>query len=104
MSHPHTVYPYVVVRFMACVYARRSVWFGVGLEERGHDLVVPIAAPSGPELSEVERQAVIDAALLATVTTGFRRCVVFGDGDVVYVEPDGQVNASDEAPSGGVGV
>lgn len=103
-SFSETVHPYVVVRFMACIYARRSVWFGVGLPERGHDLVVPIPPPRGPELTPQERRAVIDAALAATVDTGFRRCVVFGPGDAVYVEPDGRAWSSDQPPSGGVAV
>ena len=99
------VHPYVVVRFMACVYARRSVWFGVGLQVEGHDLVVPAPPPADPwHLTPHEREAVIEAALVATVITGFRRCVVFGAGDVVYAEPDGGRVASDTPPSGGVGV
>ena len=104
MSPAKPVHPHVVVRFMACVYAPRSVWFGVGLPPRGHDLIVPIPPPSGPELTAWERQAVIEAALAATVDTGFRRCVVFGPGDVVYVEPDGRAVPSDQPPSGGVSV
>lgn len=99
------VYPHVVIRFMACVYARRSVWFGVGLEERGHDLIVPTPAPANPwALTQVERDAVVDAALVATVLTRFRHCVVFGPGDVVYVEPDGSRKASDTPPSRGLAV
>ncbi len=102
-SNDRPVHPHVVIRFMACVYARRSVWFGGGLEERGHDLVVPTPAPVDPwNLTQAEREAVLDAALAATVLTGHRRCVVFGPGDVVYVEPDGSRKASDTPPSGGL--
>ena len=104
MSTAESVHPHVIVRFMAAVYAHRSVWFGVGLPDRGHDLVVPIPPPRGSDLTEEERRAVIDAARVATVATGFRRCVVFGPRDVVYVERDGAVRSSDQPPSGGVSI
>ena len=54
--------------------------------------------------TDEQRQAVVDAALAATVATGLRRCVVFGAADVVYAEPDGSAWRSDEPPTGGISV
>lgn len=100
---PDLLYPYVVVRWMACVYRRQPVWFGLGPDESREVLVVPGPTPSDrANLSPAQREAVIEAAATACQRSAFRQCVVFAPSDAVYVEPDGSRSSEHPPPSGGV--
>jgi hypothetical protein len=105
MSDPNpSRYPYLTVRFMACVYLRRELVFG-GVEAKNPgDVEVDIDPPADPlHLTPGERAAVLNAALRECVRTRWRRCVRFGPEDWVYVEPDGSTDSTSPPPSGGLG-
>ena len=70
--------PFLVERLMASVYRRRSVPPGLGR----NDLI----AWAGDRSVETKR----------------RKCLVFGPGDCVYLEPDGCWMDSTRPPGGGV--
>lgn len=100
---PESPYPYLVVRYMACVYRRRPVWFGIGLSQSPEALIVPGPTPADrSRLTPAQRDAVVEAASKACIESGFRHCVVFGRQDAVYVELDGSRSSLDAPPSGGV--
>jgi hypothetical protein len=100
-------YPYVVRRIMAAVYQQLEVVFTTDPSDPPprkaiHILIDQPARNAEGDLVEKARMALIDVLKEVTRTSGFRMCAVFGEQDSVYVEPDGQVNWLNEAPSGGV--
>ncbi|MBC7690961.1 MAG: hypothetical protein H7222_04280 [Methylotenera sp.] len=89
-------YPYVVIRYMAAVYhcegvALNDVDVNPGLK-RFYEI----------ELCPGYREALCNQVLAKVRRDGFRRCVVFGEANSVYIEADGSMKESDAAPSGGV--
>lgn len=102
-----STFPYLVVRMLAGVYARRPVVFvGVQVEtssiREGAMLVTdPDAATAVEAITPARREAVLAAASEWSRQSGLSACVVFGWHDAVYVEPDGAQHASPKPPLGG---
>ena len=98
-------YPYLVIRWMAAVYGTaeiRIVASDDGLDPgRGITIVEP-GHRDGAELDVSMRRRIIEAALVRSGETRLRMCVVFGDKDSVFVEPDGRSSHSRETPRGGL--
>jgi len=102
-----TKYPYVVRRVVATVYQHLEVVFTTDPTDPPprkaiHILMDQPAYDEKGNLVEKARTALLDVLKEVTRTSGFRMCAVFGEQDTTYVEPDGQVNQSQEAPSGGI--
>jgi hypothetical protein len=94
--------PYVVVRFMSCIYGSRAIRFGGGVCDPNHTQYVPGPEPADrSDLTDEERDRVLRAAWREVRATGFRRCVVFSKDDRVYVEKEGPVGIA-PMPSGGI--
>lgn len=96
--------PFVVIRWMACAYDQRQVWFGGdGLEDpRRLAIVVRDPGGEGAEREVKRRDALLAKLRELTAQTGRRMCAVFGRKDAVYVELDGTMTTPGEVPSGGV--
>ena len=104
------MYPHVVVRYMATVYAQ----FGVKFVESGEEaskldevkdafvVVYPQPYTMDEQLTPEARQALIDVVQYASQKSGHRLCAVFGKQDCVYLEPKGTSKPSAESPSGGI--
>ncbi len=105
---PHVpTYPHIVVRWVATVYAHRDVHFAPppehDPEHPDFDLYVDLPEPADRRcLNPGERAAIVNVALHRPLYARFRRCVVFGPDDVVYVEPDGSTDTGVRPPSGGL--
>ena len=100
-------YPYVVRRVIATVYQHLDVVFTTNRcdpppQKAIHILMDQPAYDDEGNLVEKARTALIDILKELTRTSGLRMCAVFGEQDTTYVESDGQVNQSCEAPSGGI--
>jgi hypothetical protein len=72
------MYPHFVVRHFAAFYERRP-------------------CPDG-----LERGQIIEKALKLAREEQKSACIVFGESDVIYVEPDGSYVRSNQPPTGGV--
>jgi hypothetical protein len=101
-----TTYPYVIRRVMSAVYQRIEVVFGAEKFQASRKAIHIVTAhypydDDGKPTTEA-RSALIDSLKEITRSSRFRMCAVFAENDSVYVEPDGQLNLSMEAPSGGV--
>src|SRR5947207_15521717 len=86
-------HPFVIIRWMACAYDQRPVWFGPEWLVDPRRLAIVVRDPGG---EGVDREAKRREALLAklrelTARTGRRMCAVFGREDAVVVEPDGSM-------------
>jgi len=97
-------YPYVIRRVIAAVYQRIEVAFGTEKLHPPHKGIHILTKDhpydmEGKPTSEA-KNAMVEVLKEVTRTSGFRMCAVFGEQDTTYVEPDGQVNQSHEAPSG----
>ncbi len=104
------MYPHVVVRYMATVYAQFGVKF-VESEDAASKLdkvedafvvVYPQPYTMDEQLTPEARQALIDVVQYASQKSGHRLCAVFGKQDCVYLEPKGTSKPSAESPSGGI--
>jgi hypothetical protein len=84
-----TVYPHIVIRWMSCAYGQREV------------TLPPEIVAGQPIPSDVRTELVADL-LVDCKATGLRMCLVFGEGDAVYCNPDGTSTESVSLPSGGV--
>ena len=101
-------YPHVVVRYMATVYAQ----FGVKFVESGEEaskldtvedafvVVYPRPYTVDEQLTPEARKALVEVVQCASQKTNHRMCVVFGEQDCVFVEPNGTAKTSIEPPSG----
>jgi len=103
------MYPHVVVRYLAAVYAQFGVKFVESVEASKLDkvedafvVVCPQPYTMDEQLTPEARQALIDVVQAASQQSGHRLCAVFGKGDCVYVEPGGTARQSAEPPSGGI--
>jgi hypothetical protein len=86
-----TVYPHIVIRWMSCAYGQRIV-------------TLPPGIVSGEPIPPDVRAKLIAELLVDCKATGLRMCLVFGEGDAVYCNPDGTPSESTCLPSGGVRV
>ena len=98
-------YPYLVIRWMATVYGTADI--RVVREDVPHpaDRALTVVDPDyldGEAMTVSLRRRIIEAAVASCQRDGIRRCVVFGEADAVYVEPDGRTHGSTTPPSGGV--
>jgi hypothetical protein len=84
-----TAYPHIIIRWMSCAYGRRDV------------VLPPGIMPGEPIPPDVRAELVADL-LVDCKATGLRMCLVFGEDDAVYCEPDGKSSQSTSCPSGGV--
>ena len=108
-ANPKGKYPHVVVRLMCAVYQRESIDICQGVPSvligtRRSYVQHPAPYTEDGRLSEGCRKLLLDGVLEAVVRTARRMCVVWAPGVCSYVEHDGQINDSNEAPSGGVGL
>jgi hypothetical protein len=72
------MYPHFVVRHFAACYERRP-------------------CPEGLEIGQI-----IEEVLKIARAEKKSACVVFGESDVIYVEPDGSYQVSNQPPIGGI--
>ena len=101
-------YPYVVVRYYPAVYYRRAVEFSENVQvEPGPDTFTLVEAnpfDANGELTVKCREALIEMVMSAARNAGFRMCIVFGEKDAVYVEPDGKSSQRADPPLGGADI
>ena len=99
-------FPYVIRRIYAAVYQRITVVYTTEkIKPPKQGIAILVDYPvydANHRLTLKARTALIEVLEYLTRTSGFRMCAVFGEKDAVFVEPDGQVNPSIEAPSGGI--
>lgn len=97
--------PYVVIRWMpgvASVVPIRVVSRSIDPPDAKVLVVVDDDAIENGLVSSRLRTKIVEAAASASRRDGFRRCVVFGPTDCVYVRSDGTGFGSKEPPSGGL--
>ena len=82
-------FPYIAIRWMAGVYGERPV-------------VLPPGIVSGEPIPPDVRARLVADLLVDCKATRLRMCLVFGEGDAVYCNPDGSSSESTSCPSGGV--
>lgn len=109
LENPKGKYPHVVVRLMCAVYQRESIDICQGVPSvligtRRSYVQHPAPYTEDGRLSDGCRKLLLDGVLEAVVRTAHRMCVVWAPGECSYVERDGQINDSNDAPSGGVGL
>jgi hypothetical protein len=84
-------FPYITIRWVAGVYGERPV-------------TLPPGIVSGEPIPPDVRAKLVAELLVDCKATGLRMCLVFGEGDAVYCNPDGTSSESTCPPSGGVRV
>jgi hypothetical protein len=109
LANPKGKYPHVVVCLMCAVYKRESIAIRQGvpsvlIDNRRSYVQHPAPYADDGHLSDGCRKLLLDGVLEAVVRTTHRMCVVWAPGLCSYVERDVQINDSNEAPSGGVGL
>lgn len=102
-----TVYPYVVVRWMAAVYGKIEIAFqedGIGSVD-GKKIVFVHPEPFTEDGLKPEcRDQIIEIVKAMVVRTTRRMCLVLSADNCIFIEPDGTLKTSNEPPSGGVRV
>lgn len=101
-------YPFVVVRLMSAMYQREdiAVHSGAPAAHIGHrDSYVHHPTPFSDDgsISEGCRAVLIAACLGAVKRTRLRMCIVWNAGSCTFLELDGSVRDSVDAPKGGFG-
>lgn len=103
--------PYIVRRWMCCVYGVSAIHVVVNEAERERILhesndrdlaVVKADYRAGDPIDNVLRAAIVDQALAMSMREHRQLCLVFGVRDVVYLDSRGTSHQSDHLPSGGV--
>lgn len=107
IDDPNGSFPYIVIRLIATVYQKESLQVRVGSPDfhigyRSSFVQHPCPYAENGSISPECRAYMLTAVLEAVIRLRFRMCVVWKKGACTFVEPDGQFNDSDEAPSGGV--
>lgn len=108
-------YPYIVQRMLSAVYRTVPVIFldkskGVkelndegSLQLKEINIVCPNAFNNGV-LTEKAKEILIKIISNYSVKTKFKMCIVFGESDCLYCDPDGTKSFYPEPPSGGVSI
>lgn len=104
------MYPYVVVRYMATVCGQFPVRFvgsePTNLDSKAFENAVVVGCPQpyavDESLTPEARNALLGVVRYACQQSGHRMCVVFGEQDCVYLEPEGVAKHSNKPPSGGI--
>lgn len=107
LGNPIGQYPYLVIRFMSCVYQRESIEVRVGesafqLGVKSSYIQHPAPYADDGSISADCRKLLLNEVLAAVIRTKHRMCVVWKHGVCSYVERDGRIDESGVAPSGGV--
>ena len=104
------MYPRITVRYLPAVYAQFGVKFVESKDaaskldtvEDAFVVVYPRPYTVDEQLTPEARKALVEVVQCASQKTKHRMCVVFGEQDCVFVEPDGTAKLSTEPPSGGI--
>ncbi|MBA3033570.1 MAG: hypothetical protein KKF85_06125 [Gammaproteobacteria bacterium] len=107
LDNPKGSYPHLVVRIMSAVYQRESIEVREGepsvhVGHRNAYVQHPVPFTADGSISEGCRKLLLGGVLKAVIRTGHRMCVVWQLGVCSYVECDGRIDKSRDAPSGGV--
>jgi len=106
-------YPYVVQRMLSAVYRTVPVIFldeSNGVKESNYEnslqlkevnIVCPNAFNNGV-LTEKAKAILVKIISDYSVKTKFKMCIVFGESDCLYCDPDGSKSISIEKPRGGI--
>jgi len=98
-------YPYVVIRYIPAVYGQLPVRFvDPGTPHDSSDaFVIPCALPHvDGNLTLATRESLVQAVLTESKKSGHKTCVVFGESDCVFCNPDGSTVESNGPPQGGI--
>lgn len=99
-------YPYLVVRYIPAAYSRCPIEFveheNVKPNEEVLTLVEPHPFDAEGRITPKCREALMEAVKHEARRRRFRMCIVFGERDALYIEPDGKVSQSSDPPSGGL--
>lgn len=100
-------YPYLVVRIMPAVYQRERIDVRIGepsvaISPNRTYVQHPEPITDDGSMSVGCRTLLLNAIKEAVNRTKFRMSVIWGEGDVSYVEHDGSIKASTVIPSGGI--
>lgn len=100
-----TLYPYVVIRWMAAVYGRMEIVFKsegtTGVEGKTITYVHPEPF-SGSGLKPECRDEIVEIIKAVVLRTSRRMCLVLSEESCIFVEPDGTTRAANDPPSGGL--
>ncbi len=104
------MYPRITVRYLPAVYGTFAVKFvasedaaaKLGEVKDAFVLLCPKPFTASEQLTPEARKALVEVVQCASQKTRHRMCVVFGEQDCIFVEPDGTAKLSAEPPSGGI--
>jgi hypothetical protein len=95
-------YPYLVVCQISGFYARAQIVFvpdtTVKPARKALTLVFPQPFVEG-RLTDRCKEVLIEVVKHEVRRTQYRMCIVFGEADCIFVEPDGATRFSDEPPT-----
>ena len=100
-------YPHLIIRLLAAVYSKRTITFVE--QETGTsthpDAYVTVVCPDpfrDGNLTDKAKEALVEAVKRKVNENRIPACIVFGKGDLLYVNPNGETKLRAEAPSGGL--
>ncbi len=95
-------YPYLIVRLTPGFYARAQIVFvpdtTVKPARKALTLEFPQPFVEG-RLTDRCKEVLIEVVKHEVRRTQYRMCIVFGEADCIFVEPDGATRFSDEPPT-----
>ncbi len=95
-------YPYLVVRQISGFYTKAEIAFLNSTEEKPVPRTLSIVCQQpyvDGELTDTCKQALVEVVKHETRRTQYRMCLVLGERECIYVEPDGTTQSSEEPPS-----
>lgn len=94
-------FPHVIVRYMAAVYSRETV--APPGDAQAPRYLVPDTGWESPHALSEQGLELLKSLVLARVRIdGFRRCIVLGPDEAIYIEIDGQAAEKSSPPTGGL--
>lgn len=100
-------YPYLVIRYSKQTLRNYPIWF-IKKEDKeflspdSKNLVIGIDKSGFEEDGagvDVSRELIVNSARIHLQEQRFPLCVVFGEGDCVYLEHDGSIHESETMPA-----